>query len=448
VTAEIHYAKSGDAYLAYQTQGSGPIDVLWLFAGGIPMEATLEEPRIARFRKEFSSFCRLISHDRRGVGLSDPVTTWDATTLEMRAGDALAVVDAAGSAEVAVVASDLSAGHIATMLSAMHPSRVTALVLNNPIPRVFSAPDYPWGRPQGDLEMFIEVWRKDIETGGSRTLDLFIGAGRADDRLRTWWIRSIRRGMKPGQVGPAMRLVLGTDSRAVLPLVQAQTLLLHDAEPVEWRYPDHARYVQQQIPNSNRIELLGSHMYVYASEAADAFLGEVESFLTGARRLHISDRLLATVLFTDIVGSTERAAAMGDRPWSELLARHNEIVRAHLAEFRGRLVDTAGDGVLATFEGPARAIRCALALRDALRDAGLEIRSGIHTGEIETSANDIGGIAVHIGARVSAMAEAGEIFVSRTVKDLVIGSEISFVHRGSHQLKGVPGDWEIYSVVE
>ena len=446
--SETRYVRSNDVFIAYRTLGEGPIDILWLFGGGIPMESMLQEPRIARFCERVASFSRVILHDRRGVGLSDPVSSWDETTLEIRAADANAVLDVVGSERAALVTSDLSGAHIGAMLASTYPKRVSALVMNNPVPRVFAAPDYPWGHPAGFMDVMTEAWKADIQEGTSKTLDLLIGPGRADEQLRNWWVQSVRRGMKLGQVNEAMRLVLGTDSRAILPAIQAPTLIVHDTEPAMWAYPEHARYSAEQIPNAITVQLPGSHMYVYATDTAELFINEIEEFITGVRRGPVTDRVLATVLFTDIVGSTELAASIGDHQWGQLLGRHNEITSRHVNQFHGKLIDRAGDGMLAMFDGPARAIRCAQALREALRRINIEIRAGLHSGEIELKEDEILGMAVHVGARVKDLAGPGEILTSGTVKDLVLGSGIPFENRGLHKLKGVPGEWQVFSAIE
>lgn len=444
---QTRYAKSGPVHIAYHVQGDAGLDLLWIFGGAIPLEATLEEPRITRFRDRLASFTRLVSYDRRGVGLSDPVASWDSVTLEERAADALAVLDAIGSERAAVLATDYTSGSIAIILAATYPSRVSSLVLNNPTPRIMAAPDYPWGISPEDVVSLADGMRRAIESGDSGSIGLFV-PGAVDDRLIDWWVRSVRRGMRPGSVDKAARMIFAADVREVLHIVQAPTLIIHDVGNETWKFQEHARYAEERIPGARRVELPGSHVHVYASDLADRFLDEIEAFLTGVRRGPEPDRVLATVLFTDIVGSTAHAASMGDRAWRALLDDHDAMVRRQLDRFAGSEIDTTGDGFLASFHGPAQAIRCAVSIRNGAGQLGIGIRAGVHTGEVELRGQGIGGIAVHIGARVSALAGDGEVLVSSTVKDLVVGSGIEFDERGSHQLKGVPGEWRLFAVKE
>lgn len=337
-------------------------------------------------------------HDRRGVGLSDPVHSWEEVTLEARAADALCVLDTAASERSAVVASDMTGNHIAIMLAAMYPKRVSSLVLTNPVPLGLASPDYPWGLDTGSFQELLTAWRHDVEESGSEALDLMIGRDRGDDALREWWSRSVKRGVKPGQIEAAFNIVFKTDTRAVLPSVQATTLILNDDQPPEWHYPHHASYVERRIPDANRLEMPGVHNFVYASAKADSYLATVQEFITGVRPPSDTDRVLATVLFTDIVDSTSVASRLGDSGWAELRARHDEIVRRHMQIFP-ELVDTAGDGIFATFDGPARAIRCAASLAEELNDIGLAVRAGIHTGEVNVKGTRVTGIAVNISAR-------------------------------------------------
>ena len=447
----IRYTKAADGtHLAYQVEGDGPIDVLWIFAGNIPLESTLEEPRIVRFRERLSSFARLICHDRRGIGLSDPVRSWDDTTLEVRSSDAMSVLDACDSTRTAIVATDYSAGDIAAMVAASNPGRISTLVLNNPAARKLAAPDYAWGVTGEWVDTWVAEFRRAYESGGSDAFAMMTGFDNADQPALDWWARSVRRGARLGQIDSGLRMVIGTDTRALLPLIRAPTLVVHGPNSNSWRSADHATYVADHLPSAQRVRLEGTHTYVYVSPVADAFLDLAEEFTTGERppSNRIDNRVLATVLFTDIVKSTERLAEVGDQAWADLLAQHNQTVGRCISDFRGRLVGSAGDGVLAMFDGPARAVRCAAAIGDGVRPLGLEVRAGVHTGEVEVAGDDVGGMAVHIGARVCALAGPGEVLVSRTVTDLVVGSGLRFSVRGEHALKGVPGQWEIFELSE
>jgi class 3 adenylate cyclase len=434
------YAKSGDLYIAYQVVGDGPMDLVFVPSWISQVEHYWSEPTIARYFERLASFSRLIMFDRRGTGLSDPVVR--VPTLEEQMDDVVAVMNAAGSERAAVYAM-LEGGAMAALFAATHPDRVQALVLYEAQPRMTWAPDYDWATRPEDREAFVRdamhSWGD-----GSRILSLSASAA-GNPRLVRWYAKLERLAASPGM---ARRLTLmngQVDVRAVLPSIQAPTLVLHRADD-PFIDPRHSRYLAEHIPGA-RLELLpGTEALAFAGGGGNE-LGEVEEFLTGARRAPEVDRVLATVMFSDIVDSTRLAAELGDRRWRELLESLTADVGGELLRYRGRAIKTMGDGLLATFDGPARGIRCAADIRELVRERyGVEVRTGLHTGEIELLPGDIGGIAVHIGARVGALAAPGEVLVSNTVKDLVAGSGLGFEDRGEHQLKGVPDSWRIWSV--
>ena len=438
---QTRYARSGDIHIAYQVVGEGPIDLVYVPSWISAVEHYWEEPSVARYFRRLASFSRLIMFDRRGSGMSDPLPR--APTLEEQMDDVVAVMDAAGSEQAAVFAL-LEGGAMAALFAATHPERTTALVLYEAQPRMSWAPDYEWAMRDEEREEYLQGGGLDTWGDGSRILAL--SPRSADNlRLRNWYGRLERLAASPGMAAQLMRMHSQVDVRAVLPSITVPTLVLHRAgdQMIDIR---HSRYLAEHIPGARMVELPGDEAISFGPEASDE-LDEIEEFLTGARQAPHSERILATVMFSDIVDSTTRAAELGDRRWRDLLQSIESSVGRELMRYRGRAVKTMGDGFLATFDGPARAIRCATAIRDSARSQfGLEVRSGLHTGEIEMIGDDVGGIAVHIGARVGATAGAGEVLVSGTVKDLVVGSGISFEERGERELKGVPGRWRLYAV--
>jgi class 3 adenylate cyclase len=436
---ETRYARSGEVHIAYQVVGDGPIDLIYVPAWISQIEHMWEEPRVARFFERLASFSRLIMFDRRGSGLSDP--TPRAPTLEEQMDDVVAVMEAVGSARAGVFA-QFQAGAMAVLFAATHPELTSALMLYEATPRTSWAPDYDWAMREEERSAHIE--RVMARWGdGSLLLALAPRSGH-HERFRRWFARLERLSASPGTAAEMMRMHSEIDVRSLLPTIKVPTLVLHSEgdKLIDIR---HSRYLVEHIPGARYVGLGGDEALAFAGDA-DELLLELEEFLTGARPQVASKRILATVMFSDIVGSTSRAAELGDRRWRALLETLEGAMRREFDSFQGRVVRGIGDGFLSTFDGPARGIRCATAIRDAARAYDLEVRSGLHTGEIEVTATDLAGLAVHIGARVTALAGPGEVLVSGTVKDLVVGSEITFEERGTHELKGVPGEWPLYAV--
>ncbi len=435
----IRYARNGDVSIAYRVGGDGPVDVLFISGFVSHLEIGVEPPLAQRFFERLGSFARIVAFDKRGMGLSDRDA--GAYTLENVVDDALAVLDAVGLERV-VVFGVSEGGAAATMLAAAHPERVSAMVLYGTFARLSRAPDYPEGIPPHVLQGFVT--RMNEEWGAPAALELWAPSLVGDAEAESWWGRWLRSGTSPGAMRTIGLMYRELDVRPVLSSVIVPTLVLYRAADRLIR-PALARTVARGIPGAREVELAGDdHLFVAGDQ--DAMMDEVEEFVTGRPAAAARERLLASVLFTDIVGSTERAAELGDRRWRELLAQHDRLVERELERHRGRLVKTFGDAVFATFDGPARAVRCALAIRDGARAIGLELRAGVHTGECEVVANDLAGMAVHLAARVQGAAEPGEVLTSSTVKDLVVGSGLAFEQRGTHVLKGVPGEWPLYAV--
>jgi class 3 adenylate cyclase/alpha-beta hydrolase superfamily lysophospholipase len=438
---ETRYARSGELHIAYQVIGDGPIDLIYVPSWISQVEHYWEEPLVARYFSRLASFSRLIMFDRRGSGLSDPVPR--APTLEEQMDDVVAVMDAAGSTQAAVFAL-LEGGAMAALFAATHPERTSGLVLYEAQPRMSWAPDYEWALPREEREAYVREGGLESWGDGSRIASLAPSSA-GNPRLRHWYARLERLAASPGTAAKLMMMNAEVDVRAVLPSIQAPTLVMHRGGD---RFIDvrHSRYLAEHIPGARYVELPGDESLAFGGEAASE-LDEIEEFLTGVRPIADTERILATVMFSDIVDSTRRASELGDRRWRDLLESVGQSVKRELTRFRGQAIKTMGDGFLATFDGPARAIRCATAIRENARaQYGLEVRSGLHTGEIELIGDDVGGIAVHIGARVGASAAPGEVLVSGTVKDLVVGSGIAFADRGERELKGVPGRWRLWAV--
>jgi len=437
---EVRYAKSGGVNIAYAVFGGGDLDLLFVPGFISHLEISGELPQVQRLGARLASFARLILFDKRGTGLSDPVE--DVPTLEQRMDDIRAVMDAAASERPAILGVSEGAP-LAVLFAATHPERVRALVLYGGMARTTWSEDHPWALKKEDLieaneQLVLPFWGQGI------LAEITAPSLANEPGFQRWSARIERYGASPAMARKMFEMFFDTDVRSVLPLITAPTLIVHRTgdQLVNIR---SGRYLAEHIPGARIVELPGSDHAGYAGDM-DAIVDEVQAFLTGIRGSPDLDRVLATVMFTDIVGSTDRAAALGDRKWRQLLDEHDAIVARHVEQFRGRFVKHTGDGALATFDGPGRAINCARALRAAMTGVGIQIRAGVHSGEVELRGDDVGGIAVHIAARVGALAGPNEILVSSTVKDLVVGSGITFSERGSHELKGVPGEWRLYSV--
>jgi class 3 adenylate cyclase/pimeloyl-ACP methyl ester carboxylesterase len=436
------YVKTSGGYVAYQEFGAGTRDILFVTNWSTNLEVMWEEPSLERFMDRLSTFGRVICFDKRGSGVSDPVPLASLPTLEEWMDDARNVLDAVGSNKAALIG-DTEGGPMAILFAATYPKRISSLVLLNTFARFLRAEDYPAGIPRETMQKFIPVYEKYWATGEFLSATAPSAAG--DPRFKQWFGHYQRLAMPPGASTTMYSWVVEMDVRAVLHSIQAPTLVLHRRDN-SWYRVEHGRYLGEHIPNARYVELPGADCYPFHAGDYSATLDEIQEFLTGERVLPEPDRLLATILFTDIVDSTRLAIRMGDQPWSDLLAAHNEIIRRELVAFRGRLVSTTGDGILASFDGPARAIRCAEKIIKEVQELGLNIRTGLHTGEVEMRGEDLSGIAVHIAARVMEQAGANEVLVSRTVKDLVVGSGNEFESRGQFSLKGVPGEWELFSL--
>jgi pimeloyl-ACP methyl ester carboxylesterase len=433
------YARSGDVNIAYQVVGDGPRDLVLVPGWVTNVEIFWEEPTAVRFLERLASFCRLILFDKRGTGLSDRVS--DMPNLETRMDDVRAVMDAVGSPRATLLGYS-EGGPMCALAAATYPERTTALIMVGGYARHVWAADCPWGPTREALEQFAAGAAS--HWGGPVGVKMFAPTLAADPRFREWWARFLRLSASPSAGRALLEMNIDIDVRHALSTIRVPTLIIHNTGdrtvPVE-----ASRYVAERIAGAKYVELPGIDHEPFVGNA-DAILDEIEDFVTGVRRGPEPDRMLATVLFTDIVDATRKAAELGDRRWYDLLDAHHALVREQLGRFRGREIDTAGDGFLASFDGPARAVRAACEVRDGVRRLGLEVRAGLHTGECEVMGGKLGGIAVHIGARITALAAAGEVLVSSTVRDLVAGSGLRFADRGVHRLKGVPGEWRLSAV--
>jgi class 3 adenylate cyclase len=436
------YARSEGASIAYQEIGDGPLDLLFLTGWITQIEHLWEAPANRRFLERLASFGRLIIFDSRGTGLSDRVL--DTYTLEQEATDALAVLDAAGSERAALISYSVG-GLVAALLAAEQPQRVGALIMYASTARTSWAPDYEWAMPAEEREELTErttaVWGQP----NSEAMELFAPSMAGDPALAEWFARLQRLAASPSEARTIFKAMVDLDVRHVLPHIRVPTLIMHRPKEHVWDVR-HSRYLAEHIPGARYVELEGEDSFPFVGDS-DAIIEEVEEFLTGGRRGGELARDLLTVMFTDIVDATARAAAIGDGRWRDLLARHDEVVRKEIARFSGREVKTVGDGFLVTFDGPpTRALRCALAITAAARELGVEVRVGMHTGECELIGEDVGGMAVHIASRVVALAAPGEVLVSGTVFGTVVGGPFIFDDRGFHELKGVPGRWPLFAL--
>jgi pimeloyl-ACP methyl ester carboxylesterase len=443
---EVRYAKNGDVAIAFAVVGDGPVDLVYVAPFG-NLEVVWENPLFAQFVRRLATFARVVIIDRRGTGLSDRYASDDLPALEELVDDVTVVLDAAG-AERAALFGFSDAGALCAMFAAVHPERVSGLILYATAARGTVAPDYPWQWSEDEWHEYLA----DVGAGwgtpayAEQSLGFFNPSLVGDERLLAWWGRCQRLSASPGAQLAQERVFREMDIRRLLPAIGVPTLVLHrtdDAiEPA-----GQGKYIADAIQGARHVELPGGDHFPWAGDQA-ALVGEVERFLADVRAEEDSsfNRVLATVLFTDIAGSTAHSAAMGDQAWGEVRQQHDRQARGQLARFRGREIKSLGDGFLAVFDGPARAVRCAEAISASTSRLGIEVRSGLHTGEVELVGDDIAGIAVAIGARIGALAEPGEVLVSSTVKDLVVGSGLAFDDRGIHPLKGVPDAWHLYAL--
>jgi pimeloyl-ACP methyl ester carboxylesterase/class 3 adenylate cyclase len=429
------YAKSGEVNIAYQVFGEGPLNLVFAPPFVSNIENYWDAPDFARWLLRLGSYARVVMLDKRGTGMSDRVA--ELPGLDQRMDDLRAVMDAAGMDQAALLGIS-EGGPLSALFAVTYPDRCRALVLYGSFARFTS-----WLPTEEALAAFLGYIDQAWGTGGS--LPLFAPSIANDPGGQQWWARFERLGASPAAASALMRMNSQIDISGILPTIRVPTLVIHRTEDVTINV-EGGRYLAEHIPGARYIELPGKDHIPFVGDNAGEIAEAIEEFLTGARAPVAIDRVLATVLFTDIVGSTEKTAALGDRRWRDLLDNHHTTIRRNLAGFRGHEIKTTGDGILATFDGPARGVRCACAIADEIRPLGIEIRAGLHTGECEMIGDDVGGIAVHIGARVAALTGASEVLVSSTVKDLVAGSGLRFGDRGTHSLKGVPGEWRIFAV--
>jgi class 3 adenylate cyclase len=435
---EIQYARCGPVHLAYQAFGAGAVDLVMIAGGFSHLELRWEDPDLAHRWRQLAGFSRVIAFDKRGVGLSDRAAALP--PYEEQIDDVLAVMDAAGS-ESAVLHGFLDGGILAALVAATHPERVRGLILDSCPARVLQAPDYPHGFAPDDWERLAE--QIDDEWFLDDLIELVAPDKAGDESYKDWFRRYARAGAGPGGLASLMRTAAQVDIRDVLPSISVPTLVLA-RQGGALVTVESARHVAESIPDARMV--VTSHSdHDFRGDNLQSLIDEIEEFVTGTRRAPPADRALATILFTDIAGSTVRVAEVGDRRWREVLNRHDDLAEHCVTRYGGRLIKSIGDGVLATFDGPARGVRCAQAFVSSARAAGIDVRAGVHTGEVELRDADVGGIAVHITARVAGLADAGEVLVSRTVTDLVAGSGIEFEDRCEHALKGVPGTWHLYA---
>jgi pimeloyl-ACP methyl ester carboxylesterase len=429
------YAKSGDVHIAYRVLGEGPLNLVLAPPFVSNIENYWDEPDFSRWLLRLASYARVVMLDKRGTGMSDRVS--ELPGLDERIDDLRAVMDAAGMEQAALLGIS-EGGPLTALFATTYPERCCALVLYGTFARFAS-----WLPTEEALAEFLGYIDQAWGTGGS--LPLFAPTRANDPSFQRWWGRFERLGASPAAASALMRMNSQIDISGILPTIRVPTLVIHRTEDVTINV-EGGRYLAEHNPGARYLELPGTDHIPFVGDNADEIADAIEEFLTGARAPVTVDRVLATVLFTDIVGSTEKAAALGDRRWRDLLDNHHATIRRNLVRFRGHEIKTTGDGILATFDGPARGVRCACAIADEIRPLGIEVRAGLHTGECEMIDDDVGGIAVHIGARVASLAGAGEVLVSSTVKDLVAGSGLRFGDRGSRSLKGVPGEWRIFAV--
>lgn len=438
---ETRYATSGDVNIAYQVIGDAPLDLVFVMGWVSHLEYFWEEPSFARFLTRLASFSRLILFDKRGTGLSDRVPNNELPTLEQRMDDVRAVMEAVGSERAALIGVS-EGGPMCSLFAATYPEKTIALVMIGTYAKRIYDEDYPWAPTAEERKKFYELMQR--EWGGPVGIDERAPSVADDPHFREWWATYLRMGASPGAALALTKMNADIDVRHVLPSIRVPTLVIHRAGDLCLKV-EEGRYVAANIPGAKYVELAGVDHLPFVGDQ-DEILDEVEEFLTGVRHAPEYDRVLATVLLTRIVDSAEQAAEMGERRWRDLVERHQAYVRRELELFKGREIEMFGDGLLATFDGPARAIRCACAITDSASRLGIRVKAGLHTGECDVMEDKVGGIAVEIGAQVAARASVGEVLVSHTVKDLVAGSGISFEDRGVHALPEIPGEWRLFSV--
>jgi class 3 adenylate cyclase/pimeloyl-ACP methyl ester carboxylesterase len=438
------YAKCGEIDIAYQVFGDGPIDLLVMPGPSIPIDSVDDQPSMYRFHRRLASFSRVIRFDQRGIGLSSRVPSLDVIGPKFWAEDAVAVLDAVGCEQATVFAPSFTAAS-GLVLAADHPERVRSLVIVNGAARTAWAPDYPVGAEVSQSEPFLTIaMEPDAVEQGFDVLRVLAPSVADDEAFRTWWDLAGNRAASPSMARAVSKVVTETDVRETLARITVPTLILH-REGSTFVAVGHGRYLGEHIAGARYVELPGADTPYWVGDTAP-MLDEIEEFITGVRGHSDAERVLTTIVFTDIVGSTRRAAALGDQKWHDLLDKHDSMVRHELERFRGREVNTAGDGFVATFTSPSVAIDCAESIVDAVRVLGIEVRVGIHAGEVEMRGADVAGMAVHIGARVGALAGASEVLVSSTVVEIVTGSHRRFADRGEYELKGVPGTWRLFKL--
>jgi len=442
---ETRYARSGDLNIAYQVVGDGALDLVYVPGWVSNIEEMWEQPSMAHLLERLASFSRLILFDKRGTGLSDRVSNDRLPTLEERMDDVRVVLEAVGSKRAALFGHS-EGGNMCFLFAATYPQRTVALVtFGSFAKRCDPDDDYPWAPTAEEREAYIEEVERNWGHLRPEDVEHYAPSCVGDESYIRSLERYFRRSASPGAAAALTRMNSHADIRHILPTIQVPTLVLHRTGDRDVNV-EEGRYIAAKTPGARFVELAGDDHVISAGDI-DALADEIEEFVTGTRPIPEPDRVLSTVLFTDIVGSTQRAVELGDRRWRELLGTHDAAVRRELERFRGREVDTAGDGFLATFDGPARAVRCALSIGEAVEALGVDVRAGIHTGECELDGEKVRGIAVHTGARVAALAGPGEVLISQTVKDLTAGSGLEFADRGVHELKGVPGEWRLYAAV-
>jgi pimeloyl-ACP methyl ester carboxylesterase len=441
VTTPVKYAKNGKVHIAYRTVGKGPLDLVVVPGWVTHLEAHWDDPVVWRFAERLASFSRLILFDKRGTGLSDPVAEENLPTLEMRMEDVHAVLNAVGSSKAALLGIS-EGGSMCALFAATYPERASALVMSGCYPKWIRAADYPWAPTRADHEAAFLAYERNW--GTPIGFKIVAPSVANDEQCRNWWARNLRLGASPTSGIALYRMNIEIDIRNVLSSIHVPTLLLH-REGDRLINVENSRYMATRIPGAKYVELKGVDHLPWFGDS-ETVLAEIEEFLTGMRPVASIERVLSTVLFVDVVGSTEHAVSIGDSRWRDVLGLFHQCARQEIDRFRGRLISTAGDGIFANFDGPARAVRCAMALRERVDGIGLKLRTGLHTGECEVVGDNLAGIAVHIGARIAATAEIGEILASSTVKDLVAGSGLHFASRGRRALKGLREEWELHAV--